>query len=206
MKKTIVLFLTAFAIMSFNTITVDDKPFVVIVDAGHGGEDSGSQKDGVEEKELTFSVAKKLRELGDEKEIKIILTRRNDGAMTITDRIDLTNDFRGDLLISIHVNADAKDSRSGIDCYVSESNIQNGESKEFGDILINNLKSVKGIGVNEIKTANFNLLEKTEIPSVLIELGYLTSTNDFNFITDNDNQDILAEKIFVSIKEFKNLK
>jgi N-acetylmuramoyl-L-alanine amidase len=201
MKKTLILLLTALTIMSFSSVTVDNNPFVVIVDAGHGGDDSGTQVGEIKEKELAFSIAKRLQELADGKDIKIVLTRRNDENIALNDRIDLTKDFRGDLLVSLHMDADAKGSRSGIDCYVS-GNIKNNESKEFGNILMNNFRTVDGIGVNEIKTANFHLLKNMEIPCVLIELGYLTNVNDFNFLTDKNNQSILAEKIFKSVQEF----
>ena len=206
MKKTLILFLTALTIMSFSSVTVDSDPFIVIVDAGHGGDDSGTQVGEIKEKELTFSIAKKLQELADGKDIKIVLTRRTDDNMSLNERTELTNDFRGDVLVSLHVDADAKSSKSGIDCYVSESNSTSNLSKTFGAILINNFKTLDGIGVNEMKTAKFHLLNNIEIPSVLIELGYLTSVSDFNYLTNKNNQDILAEKIFKSVQEFKKSK
>src|SRR5688572_17446055 len=163
MKKTIILFFTALTIMSFSSVTVDNNPFIVIVDAGHGGDDSGTQVGEINEKELAFSVAKKLQELADGKDIKIVLTRSNDENIGLNDRVDLTKNFRGNLLVSLHVDADDKGLRSGIDCYVS-GNLKNNESKEFGNILMNNFRTVEGIGVNEIKTANFHLLKNMEIP------------------------------------------
>lgn len=203
MKKTFLLFFAALVMMSFTNLRNEKNPFVVIVDAGHGGADPGTQSFGVIEKELTLAIAKELRELGDESEIKIILTRRKDETMTLEDRVDLTKDFRGDLLISLHVNTNSQVSQSGIDCYISESSNKNPESEKFGRILIDHFRTLDGIEVNGLKTANFQLLKKTEIPSVLVELGYLTNANDINFITAKTNQKILASKIYASIKAYK---
>ncbi|MDE5791827.1 MAG: N-acetylmuramoyl-L-alanine amidase, partial [Muribaculaceae bacterium] len=85
--------------------------FVVVIDAGHGGNDTGAIDNGVKEKDINLSVAKYLQEDLQKKikGVKVVMTRSNDTFVTLQGRADIANRNRADLFISIHTNSvDAK--------------------------------------------------------------------------------------------------
>jgi N-acetylmuramoyl-L-alanine amidase len=207
MKKTALLLVVTLTLMSF----VDGRyrnalnSFVIIVDAGHGGQDSGSTtKDGISEKELTLSIALQIQKAGKEKGISVILTRTEDASLGLKERAALSEKFSADLFISLHVNSDPGDnSKSGIDCFIAENNPAYEESRNFSTLLMHELQTMNGITVNDTKTSHFSVLKNNRIPAVVIELGYLSNTSDFKFINSDNNQKVIADKIVSSILKYK---
>lgn len=86
-----------------------DKPlFTVVIDAGHGGKDTGCVGRTTKEKDVNLSVAKLLGAKITEKygnEVKVVYTRQTDRFVELQKRADIANDANGDLFISIHVNS-----------------------------------------------------------------------------------------------------
>src|SRR5699024_2507319 len=81
------------------------KPFIVVLDAGHGGKDPGSLKHGLKEKEIALKVALQVGEIFKKhKDIKIIQTRKTDVFVPLSKRADIANDAKADLFVSIHLN------------------------------------------------------------------------------------------------------
>lgn len=88
-----------------------NSEFVVVIDAGHGGNDTGAIDNGVKEKDINLAVAKRLQEDIQKKlkGVKVVMTRSNDSFVTLQGRADIANRNRADLFISIHTNSvDAK--------------------------------------------------------------------------------------------------
>lgn len=112
--KTVLRWLLA-AVMLFTGATLlaaeKNSEFVVVIDAGHGGHDTGAIDNGVKEKDINLAVAKRLQEDIQKKlrGVKVVLTRSNDSFVTLQGRADIANRNRADLFISIHTNSvDAK--------------------------------------------------------------------------------------------------
>lgn len=85
----------------------DGSRFTVVIDAGHGGHDSGAVDNGQKEKDINLGVAKKLNSLirKNLKEVRSVMTRDNDTYLTLKERADLANKSKGNLFISIHTNS-----------------------------------------------------------------------------------------------------
>lgn len=83
------------------------RDFVVTVDAGHGGKDTGAADNGVREKDINLGVAKKLAEILRKKlkNSKVVLTRDDDTFLSLQERADVANKAKSDLFISIHTNS-----------------------------------------------------------------------------------------------------
>lgn len=92
----------------------DDGKFVVVIDAGHGGHDTGACDNGAEEKEINLGVAQKLQKLIKKhlKDTKVVMTRDDDTFVSLQKRADIANSSKGDLFISIHTNSVDKKSRN----------------------------------------------------------------------------------------------
>jgi N-acetylmuramoyl-L-alanine amidase len=83
----------------------DGKPFLIAVDAGHGGHDPGAVAGGFREKDLNLKAAKQLVELLKEAGLEGRLTRRDDTYLRLNERTDLANRWNADLFVSLHCNA-----------------------------------------------------------------------------------------------------
>lgn len=83
------------------------RPFTVVIDAGHGGKDIGAADNGAREKDINLAVAKKTAEILSKKlkDAKVILTRNDDYFLTLQERADVANKAKADLFISVHTNS-----------------------------------------------------------------------------------------------------
>lgn len=83
------------------------QPFTVVIDAGHGGHDTGAVDNGVKEKDINLGVAKKLASMIDKKMkgAKVVMTRADDKFISLQERANIANRNRGDLFVSIHTNS-----------------------------------------------------------------------------------------------------
>jgi N-acetylmuramoyl-L-alanine amidase len=84
------------------------KPFVLIVDAGHGGKDYGAVGNGLYEKNITLQLAQKIKDISSQYGINVILTRNSDVFMDPKDRSNFVNAQNADAFISVHINAASK--------------------------------------------------------------------------------------------------
>ena len=176
---------------------------VIVVDAGHGGNDQGvSAVGGLTEKELTLSIARRIQQAGEARNVKVILTRTDDQALSLADRIQISNRHNADLFISIHANFNAQNTAaSGIEAVISEQNAKFEESKAWSDKLVKELTGLSGVNVNSVMTADFYVLSKNSIPAVLLELGYLSNKTDNAYLTDQKNQELISQRIIAAVTE-----
>ena len=106
------------------SISGAQKKFTIVLDAGHGGSDHGanryySELGTLREKDITLSVVLKIgRMLENDKDFKVIYTRKIDEYPSLTDRTTLANRSKADLFISVHVNANVKTSPYGTETFV----------------------------------------------------------------------------------------
>lgn len=95
------------------------KPFVVVIDPGHGGSDPGAVgKSGVKEKDVTLALSKRLADkIRSSVDAKVFLTRSDDRALSLEERNAFAVAKKADLFISIHANASTNRRMSGIETY-----------------------------------------------------------------------------------------
>jgi N-acetylmuramoyl-L-alanine amidase len=174
---------------------------VIVVDAGHGGDDQGAYvAGGLKEKELTLSIARRIQKAGEARNVKVILTRTDDQALSVADRIQITNRHNADLFISIHANINSQNTAaSGIEAVISEQNAKFEESKVWSDKFLKELTGLTGVKVNGVMTADFYVLSKNSIPAVILELGYLSNKTDNAYLTDQNNQELISQRIIAAV-------
>lgn len=105
-----------------------DKPFIVVLDAGHGGKDAGAIGYTLKklEKDINLKVALKVGELmSKEKDVKVLYTRKKDVFIPLDDRAQIANRAKADLFISIHTNAAENRSARGTESYAVGSSSAN---------------------------------------------------------------------------------
>ncbi|MFH1641931.1 MAG: N-acetylmuramoyl-L-alanine amidase [Nanoarchaeota archaeon] len=165
---------------------------VIVIDPGHGGKDPGAVKDDIMEKDINLMMAKKLNEKLKDRYI-VYLTRDTDMYLTIDERADIAESKKADLFLSIHGNAYQIDSTmSGVEiykyirCYGDEEEVcTKNEIAEIEDKMIEKLVkrfTDKGFSIHKVAVAPFWVLyyasATDDIPSLLIELGFITNTED----------------------------
>jgi N-acetylmuramoyl-L-alanine amidase len=205
MRNSAKLFLIAITLTCFAFISPKNpelKLINVVIDAGHDGEDFGVTQDQITEKQIVEKVITKIKAFNKNKNIVIHYTRSTDKFIPLRDRTDFINTIKPDLVLSIHVNASPNSNISGMEFYVSkESNSykrSNLIAKNFQTKFLNS-----NYKVAEIKNADFYILKKSEVPAVIIELGYLTNESDKKNLANSNEQNQIAKKIIECISELK---
>jgi len=185
--------------------TTNGNEFTLILDAGHGGKESGAEMKGYKEKDIALAFTKKIKALAEVKGIKVVTTRASDESLSLADRLKP----QGDFLLSIHVNSEpikTNGSRNGIEMYTPTSdkklNWFKSTSMTYG--LYQNLKTIEGIktGNKPIQKKLF-LLQNSTAAGLVLEMGYLTNEQDLKTITNEAKQNELAEAIVNGILRYK---
>ncbi len=111
-----------------------DRFDVVVLDAGHGGQDEGAiGPTGLREKNLVLDVTRRLARRLVEQGIHVVLTRRDDRFLSLEERTAVANDAHGDLFLSIHANASTSRSPRGIETYFASLESSDEESRQVAE-------------------------------------------------------------------------
>lgn len=177
----------------------EKQAVIVCLDAGHGGEDVGAiSADGKRlEKDDNLELTLKVKEELEKKGITVILTRDSDETVSLEERCKIANDNKCGLFVSLHRNS-AASSASGIEIWVSSD--ADGEICETADKLVQGLCEVSGLPNRKVKrgyrddpSEDYYVNANTNMPSMLVELGFISSDAD-NKAYDK-NLDAMAKEI-----------
>lgn len=167
------------------------KNKVVVIDPGHGGQDTGALRGLTLEKDLTLSIALKVREILLECGMKkVLMTRTGDTTLSLADRVDFANSKNADIYISIHINASVKSEIKGIEThYYTERGYE--VAKVIHKELMENI-SAEDRGLFKSK---FYVINHTEAPAVLLELGFISNEQERTSLTSEKRQTDSAQAI-----------
>lgn len=185
---------------SFNFATADPtnpNKIKVVIDAGHGGRDTGAQSNSILEKQIVADVSAQLKELCMDKNIEIILLRNGDEFMSLKDRITKIQSLSPDLVISLHANYSSDRKRNGVEVFVAK-NDYTVESSYFGTKILESFKR-KDFKTSALKAANFFLLKNLKCPAVTVELGFLSNSEDMKYLNSEFGKKFLAKQIASSL-------
>jgi len=193
------LFAAVFTISSF-TGPASSTPFIVVVDAGHGGKDPGNKN----EKEINLMVAKQLAALSSQ-ELEIILVRNSDEFLDFANRKKFIKAQNANLLLSLHCNASGESTKSGVEVFHLKEGDFKQQSYEISKLLVEEqLQEITNKG--EIKMANFKILQDLPHPAVLLEMGFLSNPIDAARLEDPAHQKFIAQNIYNALLKVKNKK
>lgn len=176
---------------------------IIILDPGHGGKDPGTVKGSVSEKSITLKVSTQVKQLLENAGAKVYMTRTGDTYPSLQDRVDFTQANYGEIFVSIHVNSAANASAQGTETYYA---ISTGDMYQedidlatfVNNQIVNNL-NMKNRGV---KQEQYYVIRNMVIPSILVELGFLTNTEDHNKMTNDQYVKLFAESIYNGILQY----
>jgi N-acetylmuramoyl-L-alanine amidase len=173
----------------------------IVLDAGHGGADTGVACDGLTEAELTWDLASRLEGRFSALGVQTWSTRGRHNGATDEQRAQLANDVGADLVLSLHIDGFSSPRANGIAAYyygAGESSSTIGE--RLADLAQRELVARTGMGDNRIHGKTWSLLRLTRMPAVRVEIGYLTSTADRLKLTDALFRDTIAEGLLVAVQ------
>jgi N-acetylmuramoyl-L-alanine amidase len=202
------------------------KPFaVVVLDPGHGGQDSGAMCGGIMEKDLTLDVARRVDRLLDSEGVATLMTRLGDSYVSLADRAAFGNRVKDSIFISIHFNEDNKPVASGVETYYAAQQITAGSTfvswlPFFSRVPSNSPKpesqSLAGF-IQEALVARtrsldrgtqakqFFVIANVASPAVLIEGGFITNQDELLKLASEDYRDQLAAAVADGILRYRDV-
>lgn len=188
----------AFLFILFSFKSIEEKR-VIVIDAGHGGEDLGAVNNGVHEKIISETIAKKIKAFNNDTNIEVVLLRDGDHFMELKERVSMINTLNPDLVISLHINSSQNAEMNGVDAYVSSSKKEFREkSMARAEKIVNNV-SGDNLAKGKISEADFYILKNANCPAITLEVGYLSNNNDRTYLNSEKGQNEIASKILESL-------
>jgi len=175
---------------------------IITVDAGHGGTDPGTIGNGAYEKNIVLPVAQKLKTKLENAGAKVVMTRESDTYPTLEQRVNIAKQNYAELFVSIHVNSGSP-SANGTETYYDTSTNPNGyESYLLAKAIHEQIIANADMNDRGVKDNNFYVIRYNNVPSVLVELGFITNADDVQKLTSDEYQTIFAESIYQGIIEY----
>lgn len=165
----------------------------VVIDAGHGGSDPGAVGiGGLQEKEVVLDISHQVSEILEREGITAIMTRQDDRTIELAPRVQLANRVNANLFVSIHANAvnGARPEVNGLETYYYASGFNLAQAIQ--NSMLQDFSSMPNRGV---KQARFYVLRHTNMPAVLVEVGFVTGRDDARILTDAAQRTRMAEAI-----------
>lgn len=190
----------------------------IVIDPGHGGMDSGASNSDVHEKDINLDISKKLSELLKISGYKVVMTRDEDESIhddnadtirkqkvsDIKNRTEIVNSDPNNILVSIHQNKFQDSKYSGAQMFFSKNNPKSKDLAVSIKTAIQEL--VQPENEREIKPAekNIYILNKANVPAVIVECGFLSNEEELKKLTNSDYQSKLAFAIYCGILNYHN--
>lgn len=213
------MFQTATNINTSKTVATMATPVsskTIIVDAGHGGEDGGAVSDnGVSEAEINLKIALKLQQLLEQSGSNVVLTRSDDNAIydvdkktlrekknsDIRNRVKIGNGSSADIFVSIHLNKIPENQYYGWQTFFKDGNE---DGKRLATCIQNNLNETmqKENKRTPLKINNVYIIKHVEIPTVIVECGFLSNSEEEKQLQQEEYQTKLAWGIYNGIMEY----
>jgi N-acetylmuramoyl-L-alanine amidase len=170
----------------------------VVLDAGHGGYDHGAIYGGHNEKDINLQIATRVQEYLKTAGIDAYMTRGEDRFVSLAERVELSNSIAPKIFVSMHANALV----TNPDMHGLQTYYYSGGGLKLAGYLHKQLLKDVGMPDQRIRKANFWVCKYTEAPSILLELGFMTNSDERNKLTRDSYQAELAKAIARGIIEY----
>ncbi|PKM78002.1 MAG: hypothetical protein CVU90_04625 [Firmicutes bacterium HGW-Firmicutes-15] len=186
------------------------REVIVVLDAGHGGWDPGAGVSQLIEKDVNLVIALKAGELLKQRGIRVEYTRNNDSYVSLEERSSIANKLNATLFVSIHNNANILSAPCGTETYFYAP-------QEYPDLFVqrdDRARLAKALQIQlldklqrqnrGVKEANLSVLRNTRMPSVLVEVAFISNPAEEALLKTNDFKDRAAQAIANGILSFLN--
>ena len=187
---------------------VKNDQIVIVIDPGHGGEDPGKVgTNDVLEKDLNLQIAKKVEELMKKVGIKVIMTRKDDKVpdakkVDLEQRVKLISETQPTMTLCIHQNSYPEPSVRGAQVFYHTITP---EAEDIASIVQEQLRMIDPTNNRQIKENDtYYMLKNTNVPTVIVECGFLTNPEEAQKLTDDEYQNQIAQAICEGIVKWLN--
>lgn len=202
-------------VLEVSSDRLEKKPITIVIDPGHGGRDPG--KVGVNnalEKDVNLSISLKLKNLLEQNDIKVIMTREEDIGLYSEDdsnkkradlnaRVGIIKDSGADLAVSIHQNSFTEEYVKGAQVFFHSKSQQGKQLAEIMQAQI--IKTIADDNHRKAKSnSNYYMLTKTACPLVIVECGYMSNIRESALLVDEAYQEKMAYAIHLAIMRYIN--
>ncbi|WP_051412072.1 N-acetylmuramoyl-L-alanine amidase [Halonatronum saccharophilum] len=201
----LISFMITYAVNSNEPYSSLDK--VVVIDAGHGGIDAGANRDGILEKDINLAIAKELARFLNRGNINVVMTRQEDRLYQddrnkdIVNRVKIVEDNKADILVSVHVNSFPSSQSFGGQTFYNPGS---DEGKKLASAIQEKLIEIQPENYRKIKSAPYYILRKSNVPAVIVEVGFISNPTDVKRMTDPKEQRIIAQGIGEGVINYFN--
>lgn len=192
----------------------DEAP-LVIVDAGHGGHDGGAVANDIIEKNLALDLARRVKRELLSAGLRVISTRDTDVFLPLEDRAAFAARHQAAAFVSVHLNTDGSGSDAeGIETYfaddrplssrqwTSASGAKRGDSADFAAAVQRMVCKTTNACDRGTKARSYAVVAQASCPAVLVECGFITSTNESARIKSESYRDQIASGIAQGVALF----
>ena len=178
---------------------VPKRRAIVLIDPGHGGKDPGAIGiGGLQEKNVILPIAKQVVALLEEQGVQTVMTRDSDYFVELGPRVAKAEGVQADLFVSIHANSMPanRSDINGLETYYYDS------GQRLAQTIHNNVLQRVNIRDRRVRRARFYVLRKSSMPSVLVEVGFVTGHEDARRLATSDYRDQMAAAIARGILQY----
>ncbi|HEY8424343.1 MAG TPA: N-acetylmuramoyl-L-alanine amidase [Clostridia bacterium] len=215
----ILIFIIAISAVTINAALAYKRlpklDYTVVIDAGHGGIDSGvvGVTTKVKEAELNLKVAKKLEKTLKDYGFNVVMTRTNANGLyglhtknrkrrDMEERARIIHEAKPDAVISIHMNYFSQSKQRGAQVFYKKDNEQGKElAKCIQEVLALNIEHCNRIYL----PGDYYILNCSDYPAVIVECGFLSNAYDEQLLITDEYQQKLAYYITLGIMKFLNI-
>ena len=177
----------------------------VALDPGHGGRDPGAVGiTGLPEKEVALKTTIKLKKHLKEQGASVALTRSTDLFLPLSQRVNIAHKEGADILISVHANSHPQNSISGTETYYYRWGGQAQSSRTLAEEVQREMIVHSGLRDIGVKHGDFHVIRAPHIPSILIELGFLSNAHDEDLLRQDAYLEGQAQAITRGIVYYYN--
>lgn len=217
LSATVLYFLLTYSFPTLNSWKPWSLPLsgkVIVLDAGHGGIDGGAERDGIQEKDVTLLIVEKTRDYLQEQGAIVILTRdkdsdlADDGTKTIAGRkvedlrarAEIINNSNANFFVSVHLNSFPSVTSKGAQTFYYNSLDKNKKAAKL--IQEEMKKSLENTNRVAKRIQHVYLLRKANIPGVLVEVGFLSHSEERKLLNTDKYQNKVAEALYRGILRY----
>ncbi|WP_371369083.1 hypothetical protein SRRS_23980 [Sporomusa rhizae] len=180
----------------------------IVVDPGHGGSNPGAVDNGTKEADNNLAVSLKLRDKLTRAGAKVVMTRETDRTVApegsslgqeLAKRVDIAENNNADMFVSVHSNSNPDPS-----IYGTMTFFPSGKSSKLALEVQDNIIRETGAVDKGTSPATFYVLRNTTMPSILVEMGFVSNPNEAIKLRDDSYRNKIAQGIFNGIVKYFN--
>lgn len=175
------------------------KNLTIGLDAGHGGNASGAVSlTGIKEKDINLDIVYRLKTLLESRGATVVLSRKGDEEPSMSERKKIFREHNIDMLISVHNNAGGGPLKSmGTSAYYKHIS-----NRDFASTMLNRMLELRFPNYGLVGNFNFSLVQPTDYPNVLMEVLFMSSLPDEDYLSKPDNRTKVAEQMVKGLEDY----